>query len=111
MKRFNVLVTFSAHEDVIGVINYLSNTLQNKKAAKEYHELFLDSLKSPEYMPCRNPISKLDFLYESELRLINIGSYVAVYKVFQEDSTVKVYRVLYEKADLSRIFGEIQEGV
>ena len=53
-------------------------------------------------MPDRNPVSGLEILNERQLRLIGIGNYVAIYRVFDDEGIVEVYRVLYGKMDLER---------
>ena len=57
-------------------------------------------------MPERNPISSLDFLTERKLRLLPIGNYAAIYKVFEDERRVEVYRVLYAKMDLEEKVGK-----
>lgn len=57
-------------------------------------------------MPERYPASRTDMLSERELRVIPIGSYVGVYRVFESQHRVEVYRVLYSRMDLSAAFSE-----
>ena len=59
-------------------------------------------------MPDRNPVSGLDILNERQLRLIGIGNYVAVYRVFDDECIVEVYMVLYGKMDLKNRLEEIE---
>lgn len=100
--RYEVIVMPSAEQDIIDIIGYISDNLQNKKAAAEHYDAFKEALKSLEYMPDRNPISGLDVLNERQLRLIPVGNYVVIYRVFDEESLVEVYRVLYGKMDLEK---------
>ena len=103
--RFKVIVMPSAEEDIKGIIRYISADLQNPKAALEHFELFNEALKSLEMMSKRNPISKLDVLRQRHLRLLPMGNYDAIYRVFEDSSTVEVYRVLYGRMDLEKEMG------
>jgi plasmid stabilization system protein ParE len=68
--------------------------------------MYMDALESLEHMPDRNPVSGLEILNERQLRLIGIGNYVAIYRVFDDEGIVEVYRVLYGKMDLERRLDE-----
>lgn len=101
MSGYNVVVMPSAKRDIADAARYISDDLCNKSAASRYLDFCQKALSLLKDMPLRHPISDLDILRDRDLRTVPIGNYVAIYRVYESEHRVEVYRVLYSRMNLS----------
>ena len=103
MREYTVVVTKTAEDDLGGVVDYLSDSLGNPKAALEFLDGFEHLVDSLETLPSAHAIVRDDLLALAGYRWAPIGSYMAFFTIDEESSSVNVERVLHSRMNWREI--------
>ncbi|MEG0218178.1 MAG: type II toxin-antitoxin system RelE/ParE family toxin [Raoultibacter sp.] len=96
MKRYTVMVTEPAEDDLRDISDYIASLLQAPQAALRFLNHVDKVLQSLEEIPERCPLVQHEKLAIQGYRWIKIGNYVAFFRI-RADALVVVDRVLYQK--------------
>ena len=100
---YKVLFLPSARRDMIEIIRYLSEDLDNPGYADKLATEMIEAAEAAAKMPYKNhlylPIRPL----KHEYRSIPVRSYLTFYWVDEDSGTVTFARVIYGRRDISRL--------
>lgn len=100
---YKLVITELAQNDLDGIVSYIAVSLANPAAAGR----FLDELSW-----CYGNLKDNPFIYakSSDLRLEKEGyrkalikSYVLIFKIFEQQKTVVIYRIFYGASDYFKL--------
>lgn len=91
-----------AKRDMDDIIYYISNTLNNKKAASALAQNFINSANNILNFPYGSSVCHLGSL-KYEYRSIKVKNFLMFYIIDEENKIVTIVRVLYQKMDISNI--------
>lgn len=98
--------TDKASEDLDEILGYISNTLDNKAAAKN----FLDNVDYAIERICAFPeLGKVvhnEFLTRDDVRQVVIGNYILYYLPSTADKTIIILSIIYGKRNLNDILSD-----
>lgn len=97
MGKYKLRYLPLAEQDLLEIVDYIQNTLQNPIAAEntlsKIEAAILERLESPESFAIWHSRKKRPFPY----RRINVGNYSVWYVVI--DDTMEIRRILYSRRD------------
>lgn len=97
IKRYKVIITPSAYEEMNQIYNYIVQNLYAEKSAKELMQKIEEVIQKLKYAPkIYAKIEKLDELKRVYRRVI-VKKYVILYTIDEEDNTVFVTHIYYGK--------------
>ena len=103
MRRYAVVVTKTAEDDLAGIADYLSSRLGNSKAAIEFLDDFEHLVGSLETLPSAHAVVRDELLALAGYRWSAVGSYMAFFTIDEESSSVNVERVLHGRMNWREI--------
>ena len=103
MRKYKVVVTKTAEDDLAGIADYLSGRLGNPRAAMEFLDGFEHLVDSLETLPSSHTVVRDELLALAGYRWSAIGSYMAFFTVDESSSTVHVERVLHSRMNWREI--------
>ena len=95
MRKYTVVVTKAAEDDLAGIADYLSSRLGNPEAALEPLGDFGHLVDSLETLPSAHAVVRDELLTLAGYRWSAVGSYMAFFTIDEESSSVNVERVLH----------------
>ena len=87
-----------------GIVDYLTSELNAPDAAFDFINEVDEAMKSLAKMPYRHPVYHTSFAVLEEIRWLPVKNYNVFYKVFEEDKTVEIRRVLHQLQDTGKLF-------
>ncbi len=96
-NKYNYQFTDFALADLENALSYVSNTLMNKKAARDLLVLLDNTIENICDFPYSYPDCSYYFIEDSAIRHTMIKNYVLVYRVNEETSTIEILRFKYSK--------------
>ena len=102
-----VVYTFQARQDLHDIYDYIAFTLLAPDAARKTTERILETVRSLQTMPERNPLYKEEPWHSLGVRFIPVKNYIVFYTV--NTDTVSIARIMYGARDLSRQLEETTE--
>ena len=102
MKEYDVVVSPSANEDLIELVKYITDELQNRTAALHHVEMYKNALTSLRTFPYRNAVSTEPRLSATQSRIERMGNYNIVYQIDENIGEVHVVAIDYSMEDLSK---------
>ena len=102
MKRGGIIYLPTARKQLEDIVDYIAVELAAPDAALDFIEEVGKATKSLAEMPYRHPIYHTSFAVLEEVRWISVKNYNVFYKVFEEDKTVEIRRVLHQLQDMGK---------
>lgn len=96
---FTVKYTSIAEEDLVSILNYLSDILKAPSAAKNLLDEIEKQTKVLENNPCIFPFAKDEYFKRKNIRHMNIKNYVLFYTIEEDKELVTVIRIMYARRD------------
>lgn len=97
-----IVYTFRARQDLKEIYEYVAFSLLAPDAARGMYQKIIESARSLETMPERNPFYKEEPWHSQGLRFLPVKNYLLFYTVNLENSTVSIVRILYGDMDIRR---------
>ena len=85
-------------------MDYLASELNAPDAALDFIDEMEAAAKSLAEMSYRHPIYHTSFAVLEEVRWLPVKNYIVFYKVFEEEKTVEIRRVLHQLQDTNKPF-------
>lgn len=95
MKTYNVIVSETAINDIIEIVNYIRFEVKNEVYALKIVEQIKKEISSLESMPIRNNIIEDEYFQLKEYRKLIVSKYIIFYRVL--DETVYISRIVDNK--------------
>lgn len=92
-----------AKNDLDSIIDYISNKLKNKTAAKKLVESFINGANNILQFPYAYSVYNSMGSLKREYRSINVKNFIMFYTINEEERQVTIVRVLYKKMDIDSI--------
>ena len=94
MEHYKILVSETYHKDLKDIIHYIYHNLDAPITAST----LLDEIESTlSIMPLRYGLVDDAYLRRKEFRKYLVKNYIIFYKVNEENKTVMIHRILYER--------------
>ena len=100
MKRYEVLISDKAFEDMEGIYNYIAKTLHEPDIAINQYERIAEAVLSLELMPERIKLMNSEPERSKGLRPLIVDNYTVFFVIRAE--AVYITRVLYSASDISK---------
>ena len=92
---YEIIYLPTARKQLEDIVDYIAVGLAAPDAAHDFTDEVDKAAKSLAEMPYRHPIYHTSFAVLEEVRWISVKNYNVFYKVFEEDKTVEIRRVLH----------------
>lgn len=99
---YEVIYLTTARKQMEDIVDYIAVELASPVAALDFIDEVDKAAKSLSEMPYRHPIYHTSFAVLEEVRWISVKNYNMFYKVFEEDKTVEIRRVLHQLQDTEK---------
>ena len=96
---YEVIYLPTARKQLEGIVDFIAVELAAPDAASDFIDEVDKAVKSLAEMPYRHPIYHTSFAVLEEVRWISVKNCNVFYKVFEEDKTVEICRVLHQFQD------------
>lgn len=106
MTSYQVEIGALAQADIIEIVRYIGQTLQEPRTAGNLYRLIKEQIISLEQMPERYPYDDDDRLRALGIRKLLVKNYKILYVVNTERRLVQIARVVYAGRDISKILEE-----
>ena len=94
----------TARKQLEDIVDYLAFELNAPDAALDFIDEVDTTAKGLAEMPYRHPIYHTSFAVLEEVRWVAVKNYNVFYKMFEEEKTVEVRRVLHQLQDTGKPF-------
>jgi toxin ParE1/3/4 len=101
---YEVIYLPTARKQLEDIVDYLAFDLSAPDAAMDFIDEVDEAAKSLSEMPYRHPIYHTRFAVLEEMRWLPVKNYNVFYKVFEEEKTVEIRRVLHQLQDTNKPF-------
>lgn len=97
MENYQVYLSHSAVRDLIEIAAYMAQDLQEPSTAKKLIEKIRASVESLTELPFRHALVSDERLAALGFRQTMVGSYILFYQASEEEKTVSIVRILYDR--------------
>lgn len=95
MKRYRILVTGPAVDDLRSIAQYIANELLEPAIARRLIGKIKGAVMNLAELPTRHALVADDSLAAQGIRRLLVENYIVFYMISQEDETVTVVRLLH----------------
>ena len=99
MKKYKVVISKTAREDMAGIYNFITIDCENEYGAVKVLQRIRNKCDSLSSFPKIKPI--MMSYKDMDLRLIRAGKYTVSYLVNDKKSEVVIYKVMSSKRDIA----------
>ena len=100
--KIKIVYTFQARQDLKNIYESIANSLHAPDTARNMYRQIIQSARSLESMPERNPLYKEEPWHSQGVRFVPVKNYLLFYTVNNETHTVSIARILYGGMDINR---------
>lgn len=97
MSQYKIEFSKEARNDLISIVDYIKNNLQEPNIAKKIAQKIREQIYSLSNSPKIFPIIDDKFLRKLELRKTIVDNYIIFYKVIDKEKMVQIIRIIYGK--------------
>ena len=105
----DIVYTFQAQQDLKNIYEYIAYSLLVPDTARSMYQQIIQSVRSLESMPERNPLYKEEPWRSQGVRFVPVKNYLLFYTVNNETHTVSIARILYGGMDINHQLEETIE--
>lgn len=99
MTEYKIVIEETAENDLLGILNYIKNTLREPNIAMKIYGSIKKGILSLKQMPFRYALLNEEPYRSMGVRQIPIENYIAFYVVEEEGKTVHIFRMLYNRRE------------
>lgn len=96
-SRYEVVFLTSAINDMTEIVRYISENLKNYDAAESLAQKFIDEADKLSAFPYARPLYAPFKSLKYEYRWTKINNYLMFYRINEQDKTVIITRVIYDR--------------
>ena len=104
-----IVYTFTALQDLRSIYEYIAFTLLSPDAARNTTDRIMETVRTLESMPERNPLYRDEPWHSQGVRFVPVRNYLVFYTVNTETDTISVARIMYGARDISLQLEETTE--
>ena len=93
MEHYKTLVSEEYHQDLQKILHYILHDLSAPLTAADFLDAVEDTVQGLALMPYRFEIVRDETLNRKGYRKCIIKNYLLFYKVFEEEKTVRIFRL------------------
>ena len=101
--KYKIIFSLSARKDILCIFRYISEELLEPGIAENLVKRILKEIKSLNEFPLRYRLYSTRKSRLKDLRALPVENYIVFYIVDEVGQTVKVYRVIYGKRNISNL--------
>ena len=106
--KMKIVYTLQAQQDLKNIYEYIAYSLLVPDTARNMSRQIMQSVRSLETMPERNPLYKEEPWHSQGVRFIPVKNYLLFYTVNNETHTVSIARILYGGVGINR---QLEENI
>ncbi len=99
MKEYKIVIEETAENDLIGILNYISETLYEPNVAIKIYGSIKKEILSLSQMPNRYAVVNEEPYRSMGVRRIPVENYTAFYIVDEKQNVVHIFRILYNRRE------------
>ena len=103
MEHYKILVSEEYHQDLQKILHYILHDLRAPLAAADFLDAIEDTVQGLSSMPYRFEMVRDETLNRKGYRKCIIKNNLLFYKVFEEEKTVRIYRLIYARRNWVRL--------
>jgi len=107
---YEVIYLPTARKQLEDIVDYIAVELATPDAAFDFIDEVDKAAKNLAEMPYRHPTYQTSFAVLEEVRWIYVKNYNMFYKVFEEEKTVEIRRVLHQLQDAENRLNHSKES-
>lgn len=102
-NKYTFAFTPLAEQDIDSVLEYISENLNNVKAANDMLDKIEKAIDNACVLPYGFPDCKIYFIVDDTIRHVTIDNYVMIYGIDDENKRINILRFRYAKMNLTGI--------
>jgi len=106
MKKWTVVNSTDADENIINIYNYIADVLVEPFIALNQINRINDAIDSLNEMPGRYPLYQGNSC-QKDLHRMNVDNYSVFYQIFPDEDLVFVNTVIYGKRDIDKVLDKL----
>jgi plasmid stabilization system protein ParE len=100
-SNFKAVILPQAERDITDILEYIANDLHNPTAAANLWRDIKESIGRARMFPWAMPLIKnQQITLGEEYRRIEVGSYVIIYKIYENLKEIRIFAVFYGPSDI-----------
>lgn len=99
MTEYKIVIEQTAENDLVGILSYISDTLHEPSIAMKIYGLIKKEILTLNRMPFRFEVVNEEPYRSIGVRRIPIENYTAFYIVDENEKTVHIFRILYNRRE------------
>lgn len=103
MIMYEVIIQENAENDLLAIIEYISDCLCEKEIAVKIYRDIMHGILSLETMPKRCSVIDKEPYRSDRIRRLIVGNYSAFYVVDDEEKTVHIIHIVYNRREWQNI--------
>lgn len=107
MKKYKIIVSETAEQDLENIILYLKNDLSGDIIADKYKILFKQNLKLLEDIAERVSVLDEKLTGHKDIRKLNVKNYIIFYKIDKQNNITYVVRIGHSFMDWEKYLNDV----
>lgn len=107
MKKYKIIVSETAEQDLENIILYLKNDLSGDIIADKYKILFKQNLKLLEDIAESMPVLDEELTGHKDIRKFNVKNYIIFYKIDKQNNITYVVRIGHSFMDWEKYLKDV----
>ena len=103
---YKIKITKPASKDIRLIVEYLKNTLQNPSAAENLINEIEKGILALKDMSSKYTGVGDAYLSKNGVRCFSVKEYLVFYKIYENDKTVMIIRILFARRDWENLLKE-----
>ena len=99
MTEYKIVIEQTAENDLLGILSYISDTLHEPSIAMKIYGLIKKEILTLNRMPFRFEVVNEEPYRSMGVRRIPVENYTAFYIVDENEKTVHLFRILYNRRE------------
>ncbi len=104
MNEYRITITAKAHNDMLNIGTYISDTLLSPETSKQYIKGLKESISSLSFSPYKFPLIQNSYLEDTNVHCMPYKNYYIFYQIDDDNLTVRIIRIGYNKRNWQMIF-------
>lgn len=99
MTEYKIVIEETAENDLVGILSYISDTLHEPNIAMKIYGSIKREILTLNKMPFRYAVVNEEPYRSMSVRRIPVENYTAFYIVDENEKTVHIFRILYNRRE------------
>ena len=99
MTEYKIVIEETAENDLVGILSYISDTLHEPNTAMKIYASIKKEILTLNQMPLRYALVNEEPYRSMGVRRIPVENYTAFYVVDENEKTVHIFRILYNRRE------------